>query len=68
MAFIWAMLEKEPLAVERGFAGDYDGATKCTKAKLKGRYLFAGTGTLLSPSFGVKEPSLFSYAGYHIFQ
>src|SRR4030095_2326443 len=34
---------------------------------LRGRYLFASTGTLLPPAFGVKEPTPISVAGYHIF-
>jgi hypothetical protein len=55
------------LAVEQGYAGDNDGTTKCTVATLKGRYLFAQSGTLLPPAFGVTEPSLDTSAGYHIF-
>ena len=62
---IGVLVSVGPLAVERGYAGDNDG--KCTLATLKGRYLFAGTGTLLPPAFGVTEPSLSSAAGYHIF-
>ena len=55
------------LTVKPGYADENDRATKCTLATLKGRYLFAGTGTLLPPAFGVTEPSLESAAGYHIF-
>jgi hypothetical protein len=51
------------LTVEQGYADD---ATKCTLATLKGRYLFAATGTLL-PSAAGEEPTLVSVAGYHIF-
>ena len=32
-------------AVEQGYAGDNDGAPKCTLAMLKGRYLFASNST-----------------------
>jgi hypothetical protein len=53
------------LSVAQGYAGENDGATKCTKATLKGRYLFTATGTLLPPA--AKEPTLVSVAGYHIF-
>jgi hypothetical protein len=55
------------LTVKPGYADENDRVTKCTLATLKGRYLFAGTGTLLPPAFGVTEPSLSSAAGYHIF-
>ena len=55
------------LTVEQGYAGDNDGATRCTKETLKGRYLFTATGTLLPPAFGVKAPTPVSVAGYHIF-
>jgi hypothetical protein len=54
--------------LEQGYADENDRATTCTLATLKGRYLFAGTGTLLPPALGlVTEPSLESAAGYHIF-
>ncbi len=39
----------------------------CTLATLKGRYLFATSGTLLPPAFGVKEPTPGASAGFHIF-
>jgi hypothetical protein len=67
---IGVLLSVGPLTVERGYAGDIDGATKCTQATLKGRYLFATTGTALPPAFGLQEgdpPSLISVAGYQIF-
>jgi hypothetical protein len=55
-----------PLAAERGYAADNDG--KCTKATLKGRYLFGGIATLLPPAFGMTEgQSLLAVSGYHIF-
>ena len=55
------------LTVAQGFADENDRATKCTLATLKGRYLFAGTGTLFPPAFGVTEVSVDSAAGFHIF-
>jgi hypothetical protein len=54
-------------AVEQGYADENDGATRCTVKTLKGRYLFAGSGTLFPPAFGVTETSVDSAAGYHIF-
>jgi hypothetical protein len=51
--------------VEQGYADENDRATKCTTATLKGRYLFAGTGTRLPPA--VEEPTPTASAGYHIF-
>ena len=51
----------------RGFADENDGTPKCTLATLKGRYLFAGSGTLFPPAFGVTETSVDSAAGFHIF-
>jgi hypothetical protein len=56
------------LTVERGYADENGGAKHCTLATLKGRYLFAGSGTALPPAFGVEEPSLTTSAGYHIFR
>jgi hypothetical protein len=55
------------LTVAHGFADENDGATKCTLATLKGRYLFGGSGTLFPPAFGVTETSVDSAAGFHIF-
>ena len=66
---IGVLVSVGPLAVDQGYAGDNDGATKCTLATLKGRYLFATTGTALPPAFGLQEgdpPSLISVAGYQI--
>jgi hypothetical protein len=54
-------------AVEQGYADENDGATRCTVKTLKGRYLFAGSGTLFPPAFGVTETSVDSAAGYPIF-
>jgi hypothetical protein len=56
------------LTVAHGFADENDGATRCTVKTLKGRYLFGGgLATLFPPAFGVKEVSVGSAAGYHIF-
>ena len=55
------------LTAGHGFADENDGATQCTVKTLKGRYLFAGSGTLFPPAFGVTETSVDSAAGYHIF-
>ena len=60
---MWGFLLQREL---RAFADDNDGATKCTVKTLKGRYLFAGQGTLFAPAF-VTEPSLGNAAGFHIF-
>jgi hypothetical protein len=40
---------------------------ECSLATLKGQYLFAGSGTLFPPAFGVTAPSIANSAGYHIF-
>jgi hypothetical protein len=53
--------------VAQGYAGDNDGAPKCTLATLKGRYLFAATGTLFPPAFGLTEQAVGNAAGYHVF-
>jgi hypothetical protein len=56
------------LAVEEGYAGENE--AKCTLATLKGQYLFAGSGTLFPPAFGIPNgtpPSPAASAGYHIF-
>jgi hypothetical protein len=44
-----------------------DDATRCTLDTLEGQYLFAGSGTLFPPAFGVTAPSVENSAGYHIF-
>jgi hypothetical protein len=48
-----------------GYAGEKE--AKCTLATLNGQYLFAGSGTLFPPAFGVTAPSVAASAGYHIF-
>ena len=56
------------LAAERGYADDTtDRTTKCTLKTLKGRYLFAHSGTILPPAFGVTAPTPGADAGFHIF-
>ena len=56
------------LTVAQGFADENGDATRCTVKTLKGRYLFGGgSATLFPPAFGVKEVSVGSAAGYHIF-
>jgi hypothetical protein len=64
---IGVLVSVGPLAVERGYAGDNDGTTKCSNATLKGRYLFAGSATLFPPAFEITEKSEGAAAGYHIF-
>ena len=49
-----------------GFAAN-DGAPKCTLATLKGRYLFAASGTLFPPALGLTEQAVGNAAGFHIF-
>jgi hypothetical protein len=53
------------LTVERGYADENDDATTCTLAPLKGRYLFALTGTLFPPE--VTAVSAEARAGSRIF-
>jgi hypothetical protein len=55
------------LTVERGSAEGEKEAPTCTLATLKGRYLFATSGTALPPAFGVTEPTPGASAGFHIF-
>ena len=43
------------------------GVPKCSVATLKGRYMFASTGAVFPPAFGVKEQSVGNAAGFHIF-
>jgi hypothetical protein len=55
------------LTAKHGYAEEKDHAPTCTLATLKGRYLFAQSGTLLPPAFGVTEPTPGHAAGFHIF-
>ena len=62
---IGAAVSVGPLTVERGYADENDDVTKCTLATLKGRYLFALTGTLFPPE--VTAVSAEARAGFRIF-
>jgi len=53
------------LAVEQGYAEENE--AKCTLATLNGQYLFAGSGTLFPPAFGVTAQSTAASDGYHVF-
>ena len=53
--------------MEQGYADEKDRARECTLATLKGRYLFADSGTVYPPAFGVTEPTPGTDAGFHIF-
>src|SRR5664279_2052743 len=44
-----------------------NGARSCTLATLRGRYLFAESGVLVPPAFGVATPTQASDAGVHTF-
>ena len=55
------------LTVELGYAEEKEHEPTCTLKTLKGRYLFAASGTFLPPAFGVTEPTPGADAGYHIF-
>ena len=48
-------------------SGDNDSMPTCTLETLKGRYLFAWSGAILPPAFGVTEPTVGGSAGYHTF-
>jgi hypothetical protein len=51
----------------QGYAKDKHDKGTCSLATLKGRYLFAASGTILPPAFGVTEPTPGADAGYHVF-
>ena len=53
------------LGVEQGYAGER--AERCSLATLNGQYLFAESGTLFPPAFGVTKQSIGNSAGFHIF-
>lgn len=55
------------LTVGQGYADDDAKEKGCTLATLKGQYLWAASGTLFPPAFGVTAPSVANSAGYHIF-
>jgi hypothetical protein len=55
------------LTMAQGYAEEKDHAPTCTLKTLKGRYLFATSGTILPPAFGVTEPTPGASAGFNIF-
>ena len=55
------------LTVESGYAEEKEHEPTCTLKTLKGRYLFATSGTILPPAFGVTEPTPGASAGFNIF-
>jgi len=57
------------LTVEQAYAAEEqkDDPSTCSLKTLKGRYLFASSGTLLPPAFGVTEPTPSASNGYNIF-
>ena len=55
------------LTVKHGYAEEKENAPPCTLKTLKGRYLFAMSGPLLPPAFGITEPTPSDAAGFHIF-
>jgi hypothetical protein len=65
VAGIGVLLSIGLLTVEQGYTEEKEHATKCTLETLKGRYLFALTGTLFPPE--VTAESAEARAGYRIF-
>ena len=55
------------ITVQQGYAADNGNAPICTLKTLKGRYLFAHSGTIVPPAFGVTAPTPGADAGFHIF-
>ena len=55
------------LTVEQGLTEEKEHATRCTLATLKGRYLYALTGTVFPPAAGVTQESVGARAGSRIF-
>src|SRR5690242_17453087 len=56
------------LSLPKRIAASNDEPTReCTLATLKGRYLFANSGVLLPPAFGVTEATPAADAGFHLF-
>jgi hypothetical protein len=55
--------------VEQGYGQEEekDHVRTCSLETLKGRYLFASSGTILPPAFGVTEPTPGADAGFHTF-
>ena len=55
------------LTVKQGYAEEKEHEPTCTLKTLTGRYLFAMSGPLLPPAFGITEPTPSDAAGFHIF-
>jgi hypothetical protein len=55
------------LTVQRAYADEFDHSAKCALKTLKGQYLFATSGTLFPPAFGVTEQSVSDAAGYSVY-
>ena len=53
------------LTVESGYADEKEHATTCSLATVKGRYLWATSGTIFPPA--VTQPMVFARAGYRIY-
>ena len=53
--------------VEFGYADENEHERTCSQATVKGRYLFFESGTYFPPAAGVTVESLFTRAGYRIF-
>jgi hypothetical protein len=64
--FVTLALSVVPVSV-LGYAADNGNAPICTLKTLKGRYLFAHSGTIVPPAFGVTAPTPGADAGFHIF-
>jgi len=56
-----------PSTVAQTKLDENDSKPTCTLETLKGRYLFAWSGAVLPPAFGVTEQTLSGAAGYHTF-
>ena len=54
-------------AVAQTKLDENDSKPTCTLETLEGRYLFAWSGTVLPPAFGVTKPTAGGSAGYHTF-
>ena len=55
------------LSATHGYANEKANQPTCTLKTLKGRYMWAGQGTILPPAFGVTEPTQGADAGFHTF-
>jgi len=53
------------LTAEQGYTDEKEHATTCSLSTVKGRYLFATSGTIFPPV--LPQPTLFVRAGYRIF-